>query len=428
MYIVVAIIAFGLLIAMHELGHFSAAKLLGVRVNEFAIGMGPKIFKKQGKETLYTLRALPFGGFCAMDEDEAPEDARSFTAQKRWRRIVILAAGGCANLLAAVIVVMIIVSRMTGFAGTTITELPGGLPNEGERGLMVGDTIISINGERLYYLDDLPLLLQLASSSEIDIVIRRGGETIRMDRFPFRLYEFTIADIVDGFIPNEGEQQLMIGDAIISINGEPFYSLQVLQLAEFEHANIVIRRNGETVTLNDFPLRQHEYMIDGQIEYRYGLTFSRNEAMYFNHIEANFVEGLKHSGYMTINFVRMIRLSIAQLFSGVAGVRDLAGPVAIVDAMNSIGQTSPSVGAAFANIAYFTAFIGVNIALVNLLPIPAMDGGRILFIFLTWLIEKIMRRRLDPKYEGYIHTAALVLLMGFMAFILVNDVMRIISG
>jgi regulator of sigma E protease len=313
--------------------------------------MGPKILKRQGKETLYSLRLLPFGGFCAMDEDSSPEDTRSFTAQRRWRRIVILAAGGFANFIAAFIIIVILTAGMKGFAGTTITELANGFPNAGEQGLMEGDTIVSINGERLYYIDDFQFLMQFTGSSYVDLVIRRGGETIK-------------------------------------------YS--------------------------SFPLERSEYIIDGQAQLRYGITF--------NYIESNAVEALKYSCYTALNFIRLIRFSIAQLVSGAAGVKDLAGPVAIVDAMNSIGRTSPSVGAALANIANFTAFIGVNIALVNLLPIPAMDGGRILFIFLTWAIEKITRRRLDPKYEGYIHTGVLFLLMGFMAFILVNDVWRIING
>jgi regulator of sigma E protease len=140
------------------------------------------------------------------------------------------------------------------------------------------------------------------------------------------------------------------------------------------------------------------------------------------------VEKLKYTGYEAINYVRLIRVSIAQLITGNAGVKDLTGPVGIVDAVNNIGKTSTSVGMAISQIADFIAFIGINIAFVNLLPIPAMDGGRILFTFLSWLIEKIIRRRLNPKYEGYIHTGVLVLLMGFMVFILVNDVLRIVGS
>jgi len=351
-YIVIAIIAFGILIAIHELGHFSAAKLLGVKVNEFAIGMGPKLLKKQGKETLYTLRALPFGGFCAMEgENENSEDSRSFTAQKRWKRVVILAAGGAANLVACFIIIVIISSQINGFVGTTITELAEGFPSEGEHGLLVGDTLISLNGERLYYIDDFSVFMQLSKSNQVDLVLRRDGELVKLNRFT---------------------------------------------------------------------LERREYITNGQVVLRYGLSF--------NVIEANAWQKLKFACYTTINYVRLIRISIAQLVTGAAGIRDLSGPVGIVDAMNDIGQSSPTVTAAIASIAGFMAFIGVNLAVVNLLPIPAMDGGRILFIFITWVIERIMRRRLDPKYEGYIHTTALFLLMAFMVFVLINDVVKIING
>jgi len=352
MYIAIAIIAFGILIAIHELGHFTAAKLLKVRVFEFAIGMGPKLLTKQGKETLYALRALPFGGFCAMGEDDGDtDDPRAFTSQKRWRRVVILAAGGFAKLLAGFIATVILVSGISGLAGTTIMELIDGFPNEGEQGLMVGDTIVSINGERLYYIDDFSFLMQINTSGRVDLGIRRGGEKIMLGRFP---------------------------------------------------------------------LERREYTIDGEKVMRYGITFNR--------IEATAFEKLKYACYTTMNYIRLIRLSIAQIISGAAGVRDLAGPVAIVDTMNTIGRSSRSVGEALYGIANFTAFIGVNIAFVNLLPIPAMDGGRILFVFISWAVEKITRRRPDPKYEGYINMTALVLLMGFMVFILINDVARLISG
>ena len=352
MYIVFAIIAFGILIAVHEVGHFTAAKLLGVKVNEFAIGMGPKLLKRQGKETLYTLRALPIGGFCAMEgENESSEDARSFTAQKRWKRVIILAAGGIANMIVCFIIIVVIVSGYKSFIGTTLTDFVDGFPNRGENGLMVGDTLISINGERLYCRDDVILFLELSKSGLVDLVIKRDGETI---------------------------------------------------------------------TLNKFPLEKREYIIDGKPDIRYGFSL--------NVIEATALGKLKYSCYMTMNYVRLIRVSLAQLFSGAAGVRDLSGPVGIVDAMNTVGRESPTIGAAIGGIVSLMAFIGVNLAVVNLLPIPAMDGGRILFLFITWVIEKVIRRRLDPKYEGYIHTTALVLLMGLMVFILVNDVVKIVNG
>lgn len=355
MYIVIAIIAFGLLIAVHELGHFTAAKLMKVRVNEFAIGMGPKLLKKQGKETLYSLRVLPFGGYCTMEgQDEDSPDPRAFTSQKRWRRVIILFAGSLANFILAYILILILTIGATGFGSMTVVDLADGFPNEGENGLSIGDTIVSLNGERLYYTDDFLMFIGLAEN--------RGDKNV----------------------------------------------------------DLVIRRDGETIKRPNFPLERRDYTENGVTRYRYGITFGV--------VESSVWENLKFATYRTFNFVRLVRVSIAQLFSGAAGVRDLSGPVGIVGAINSIGQDSPTIIAALENIVFFTAFIGVNLAVMNMLPIPALDGGRILFIAISWVAEKIFRRKLNPKYEGYIHTGAMVILFGFMIFVMVNDVVKLIYG
>jgi len=349
MYIVLAILAFGIIIAIHEFGHYISAKSLNVKVIEFAIGMGPKLLYKQGKETLYSLRALPFGGFCTMegqDELEEDPDPRSFLAQKRWRRIVILAAGSVANFIAAFIIIFILTAGAEGFVGTTVNEVVDHLPNEGPSELMPGDRIIRLNGERLFYYDDFNLFMRLNADKPITFTINRNGQIVEYER--------------------------------------------------------------------------RSYVVDGVEQFRYAISF--------NAIEGTLLEKIKYSGYQTYSFMRMIRLSIAMMVSGAASMQDISGPVGIVSAMNTIGQQSPTTIDAVGNIAFFTAFIGVNVAIINLLPIPAMDGGRILFIFVTWAIEKITRRRLDPKYEGYINTGAFVLLIALMVLILYNDVMRIVGG
>jgi len=349
MYIVLAILAFSIIIAIHELGHFFSAKALNVKVTEFAIGMGPKILSKQGKETLYSLRVLPFGGFCSMEgehEESEEDDPRAFLAQKRWRRIIILVSGSLANIVAAFLIVLILTMGVTAFEGTSISSVVDHLPSEGPSQLLAGDTITAINGERLYYKDDFNLFMGINAGKPITFTIDRSGET--------------------------------------------------------------------------FEYQRRTYSVDGEDIYRYSI--------HFNVIENNFVETIKYSFYQMFSFIRMIRISIAMLISGAASLtEDIAGPVGIISAMNTVGQQSPSMGAAISNIAFFTAFIGVNVAILNLMPIPAMDGGRILFIFITWVIEKITRRHLNPKYENYINTGAFFLLIGLMVVILYNDVMKLIT-
>ena len=352
MYIVLAILAFGLLIAVHELGHFMAAKACHVKVNEFAIGMGPKLLKKQGKETLYTLRLLPIGGFCAMEgEDESSENPRSFTNQPRWKRVIILIAGATMNFITGFVLVLIIFSQMASFGGTTITQLADGFPNQGANGLQQGDTILSIDGQHLYYSSDFTNFMARA-------------------------------------------------------NGKP--------------VDMVILRDGKTVTLTQYDLTPRDYTEDGQTVRRYGTTF--------NQVKATVWEQLKYSTYTSFNFVRLIWLSLEDLVSGAIGIKDLAGPVGIVSAINQAGHASTSTVANLSNVGYLVAFIAVNLAFMNLLPLPALDGGRIFFLIVTWFIEKIIRKRINPKYEGYIHTAGFVLIIGLMIFVMANDVVRLFNA
>ncbi len=352
MYIIIAILAFGILIGLHEFGHFAAAKLCGVKVNEFSVGMGPALLKKQGKETLYALRLLPIGGFCSMEgEDEETGDPRAFSAQNHVKRILILVAGPLMNFITGAVIVFILFSGSTGYVGNTITKIEPTFPSAGEAGLMEGDRIISVNGDRVYY------------SSDFTTFMGRAGSTV----------------------------------------------------------DIVVQRGSGRVLLDDYELVKREYPDeDGTIRMRYGISF--------NIIKANLGENIKYSAYTSYNFVRLIRMSLADLIHGLVSVKELSGPVGIVSVMNDIGKEADSARSALTNIAYLCAFIAVNLAVMNMLPIPALDGGRVFLLIVTWIVETVFRRRIDPKYEGYIHTAGLVLMMGLMVVVMFNDVVKIFRG
>jgi len=349
MYIVIAILMFGILVAVHELGHFLVAKACHVKVNEFSIGMGPALLKKQGKETLYCLRLLPVGGFCAMEgEDEASEDPRAFTSQSVWKKFLILVAGAGMNFLAGFLVVLILFSSAVGFGGSTIADFADGFPLEGADGLMVGDRIVSIDGHRVYYTDDFSTYMS------------RTGDT----------------------------------------------------------ADLVIERDGVRMRLDNFPLVRRTYMIDGQEQLKYGITF--------NLIQGNAWERFKYSCYTAYDFVRLVWMGLSDLITGAVGLKDLSGPVGIVSAINEVGSGAATTAAGLTNVAYLAAFIAVNLAVMNLLPIPALDGGRIFFLLITWVVEKIIRRKVNPKYEGYIHGAGLVVLLGLMAVVMVSDILKLV--
>ena len=352
MYIILAVLAFGILIASHEFGHFIAAKACGVKVNEFSIGMGPAIYKRQKGETLYALRALPIGGYCAMEgEDEEKDDPRAFTSQALWKKLIILVAGAFMNFVLGVIIIFLVYSNATVFVSPTVDKLVDGFKYGGESGLMEGDTVISIDGHRIFYSNDFSTYMSRSTDGTVDMVVMRDGNEI---------------------------------------------------------------------TLENYALRQETYVIDGEELVRYGITFKT--------IEATALEKTKYSLYTAYNFIRMVQMSFSDLISGAAGIQDMAGVVGIVDVINDVGTSSPTVADGLLNIAYLCSFVAICLAITNLLPIPALDGGRVFLLIVTWIVEKITRKHVDPKYEGYIHAAGMVLLLGLMAVVMFNDIARVING
>lgn len=352
MYILLAVLIFGVLIFTHELGHFLAAKLFGVRVNEFAICMGPAIFQKTVGETTYSLRCIPIGGFCAMEgEDEASDDPRAFTSAKVWKRAIILVAGSVMNFLTGLLILAVMYSTVAGFSTPVIADFYEDCPYYGEDALQIGDELYRIDGRRVYLYSDVSMLLARNKTGVFDLTLKRDGKLVE---------------------------------------------------------------------LNGFAMEPRPYEENGETVYRYGLYFASEEKTLGNL--------LRNTWYTALDFARMVWMSLEDLLSGLVSVKDMSGPVGIVSVIAQTGSASQTAALAARNIAYLAAFIAVNLAVMNLLPIPALDGGRVFFLVVMSFLERIMGRKIDPKYEGYIHGAGMILLLGFIAYVSFRDIWKLIAG
>ena len=353
MAIVFAILIFSFLIFIHELGHFLAAKASGVQVNEFAMFMGPALFKWQRGETLYSIRCIPLGGYCAMEGEDADTDnPRSFQKAAWWKRLCILLAGVTMNFISGFLIFALVFAPNKGFVQPVIAEAETGNTIVYEEGLHIGDRILKVNGSRVYVSSDVTMLLNLQQGETYDLVVERDGQKVILDDFAMQPHEFT----------NE----------------------------------------------------------DGSTSMRYGILFAS--------ADKTFGELISYTWNTCMSVVQSVWLSLEMLLTGQVGLNDIAGPVGIVNMMNNTAQASPTTTAVIRNLLSFGAMIAVNLAVMNLLPIPALDGGRAVALLLTVAIEKITRRKLNPKYEGAVHAVGMVILLAFMVLILFKDVFQIIKG
>lgn len=340
--IIGAILIFSVIIFVHELGHFLAARIFGVTVHEFAIGMGPALWKRQGKHTTYAVRAIPMGGYCKMEgEDEDSADPGSFSRKKPLPRIVILAAGACMNLaLGFLIVLGLVAATAVGSGGLPSTTVENVNPeSSAAEFLQKGDRITEINGKTIHIRRDLSFELSQTNGAETTLTLDRDGEKITKTFTPMEVtYE------------------------------------------------------------------------DGSTGYIVGFDIA---------MDAITPGGILHEAFFqTVWMVKLVFVSLEMLFTGKAGISDLSGPVGVVHAMNTVAQSG------WYNFLFFAAFLAVNIGIMNLLPLPALDGGRILFV----LIELIFRKPVPRDKEGWIHFVGFALLILLMLYATWNDILRIFTS
>ena len=336
LYVLLALFCFGVLITLHELGHFLVARACGVGINEFSIGMGPKLFSKKSKkyDTVYSLRALPIGGYVSMvGEDEESDRPDAFGAKKVWQRILIVIAGPVMNVVLGFLLMTLLVACFTPLlASNTIAVFDEGATSPAY-GLEVGDTVTHVNGVRVH----------------------TGNELV---------YEI----LYDGHEP----------------------------------VDLTVERNGERIVLEDvvFPSMEAEGIAFGSADFR---VYAEPKT---------FGSVIKHSYFRSVSTVKMIFDQLGDLIGGRFGLNAVSGPVGVTEGMVTAAKTGA------ANFIYLVVVITVNLGVFNLLPLPALDGGRLLFL----LFEAVTGKPVNKNVEGYIHLAGILILFGIMILVACKDI------
>ncbi len=353
--IIFVILLFGILIFVHELGHFLTARAFGVGIHEFAIGMGPALFFKTSKKTgiKYSLRAFPIGGYVSMvgeDSLSSDEDAGVALCRKPvWQRLIVMSAGAIMNIIVGLIIMAVMVSGANSFFNTTVDSFV--FQGEDEKyyrtedaeygyGLQVGDKIVKVGSERIFIYDDLTFEIMRVGTELTDVTVIRGGEKI------------VIEDV-------------------------------------------------------EFPTFTER-----------GLVFGDSNFIYPQKVEKSFESVVYQTLMQSVSTIRMIYESLFDTISGRYGLAAVSGPVGVIE---QVGETAKYGVRA---LMYMFMVLAFNLGIVNLLPFPALDGGRIFFLF----IELLRGKPIKPEYEGYVHFAGMVILLAFMVFITFNDIARIISN
>ena len=336
--IVASIFVFGLIIFIHELGHYLAARHSKIKVNEFAIGMGPALIKWERKGTVYAIRLLPIGGYCTMEgENEESDSEDSFSKAPVGKRILVVISGAILNLVLGFIVMIGITASQDliptrtvfGFVENSVTEASG---------LKTGDTIVAMNGRNMYCSSDIFYELVRIKGRFTDVTVIRDGKRMLLEDV-----EFSITKGANGV--NEIDQD--------------FY---ILGIREKTVLNVT-----------------------------------------------------KEAALSTVSIARLIFMSILDLITGNVPINQMSGPVGIVEVIGQAALID------FSSLLYILAVITINLGAMNILPFPALDGGRLLIL----LIELITKKRMNPKFEGYIHAIGFILLIVLMLFVTYNDISKL---
>lgn len=345
-YMIIALLLINLIILAHEWGHYISAKLSGVKVNEFALGMGPKLLKFQKGETLYSLRAFPIGGFCAMEgEDEESTDPRAFQKSKTWKKIIIVSMGAIVNLILGFMLVFVLNTQQSYFPSNKISEFTQNSVSNHEGGLKIGDEILSIDGTRIFAYRDIDFALTSDKKTSFDIKVKRDNQVVNLKDVKF---------------------------------------------------DLVTENNNTDVN------------IDFNVEI----------------IEKNIGSLISQSFLRTISNIQTVWVGLLGIITGRFPFKNLGGTIGMVSNLGTVASMgfSTSFITGLMSLVSAIAALTINLGVFNLLPLPALDGGRLVFL----IFELITRKKVPAKYEGWVHALGFVLLILLMLLTGYNDIIRLI--
>ncbi len=429
MSLLLTILAFNLIIIVHELGHFLVAKLSKIKVLEFSMFIGPKIFSIKRGDTQYSIRLLPFLAYVKMEgEDEASDSKHSYSKRPLSIRAAVIFAGPFANILLAVLIFSVIFV-INGFQTTTINSVNRN-SSAYEAGIRANDKIIKYNGTRIFTPQNILEFLYASKGAPATVEVQRGEEILKTiikpkvlpkNRFIIGFKPIapdgvtsTVADTVDKTSPI-GTAGIMKNDRIIALNNVPISNmsdiLNYMIASKGDPINITIFRNNKEIVINNVVPKQ-----------------TKNPETY--EIGANFVfengsllPGISHALLFTYSTMRSTVYTMSWLIQGKVSIESLTGPVGIVSTMNEVAKQGENMFEKIISLLYMTAFISVAIGATNLIPFPALDGSKLLFI----AIEKIRKKPIPIEKESAIAMIGFVLLLALAVFTTANDFIRIFS-
>lgn len=428
MGIFVALIALSFLILVHELGHFVAAKSLGIKVLEFSMFMGPKLLSFKKGETVYSLRLIPMGGFVKMEgEEESSDDPRAFHRQKIWKRAIVIAAGAFMNIVTAFILASIVIGSY-GFYTNKVTDFDEGSPLQAA-GMEPGDKLISYDGKTLFdpYMD-ITTYMYGEKGTPKEIVYFDASQNKKVTKTISAMKTQTVYRL--GFTPtlenNAGTnviQELELdsplkkagvknGDKITTVDGitvanrdEIAKVLNELRPDKDAPLTITVERDGKPLTFENIkPFPYSQYTL-GQL---------------FEHKKGNFTQVLGASFNYSVSTVRNVITTLGWLFSGNISFKELSGPVGIIGSVGNVVEVKQPVSDTILNLFYISALISINLGVMNLLPFPALDGS----ILLLLLIEKLRGKPIPQEKIGMISMVGFLLLICVLIATLFNDIPR----